>query len=183
MRMAPVAAALLAVPLFPLLPALVCSKGSLWAPLDEGVVYVTGTASAGTLFAGPGALEFGVGGGHFGPRGQRPIHGRVVAVEALGGPALAGLPQGVEEVVVVSWDSDPSRRPLAWGRSAHWVPTGTNAFYIADLRAPVEMLVHSVVGAVDRVALSRIPNGLLRTVYGRIDPESTDRWTPSRTAT
>jgi hypothetical protein len=279
MRTAPIAAALLAVPLLAPLPALACSKGSLWAPLDEDVVYFTGSATADTLLAGPGGVQFGMRGGHFGPGVQRPIHGQVVAVEALGGAAVAGMPQGVEAVVVVPWDYDPSCRPLAWSRSARWVPIGTSAFYIAQLRAPehwvdglptvdlhnpghlpytgteairgvpsdtpvdsmlspaqlfglyeafptrrqiheagaaaleplrawidrhpelvrrapVEMLVNSVVGTVDRAALSRtdhpvrgtwrfairLPNGLTRTVYGRVDPESITRWTPSRAA-
>src|SRR5690606_13729575 len=52
MRMAPLAAALLALSLLPPLPALACSKGSLWAPLDDGFVYFTGTATADTLLAG-----------------------------------------------------------------------------------------------------------------------------------
>ena len=60
-------------------------------------------------------------------------------------------------------------------------------------RPPVDLLVGSVVSIADRVDLSRrdhpvhgtwrfdirLPDGSARTVYGRTDPHSTDRWDPS----
>ena len=276
MRIILLATALLSAQLVAPATALACSKVSLLAPLDDRKVYFVGTASADTLLAGPGEVEFGVGGGHFGQSVPRAIHGLVVRVEALASAASSGLPEGVQEIVVVPWDYDPSCRPLVWGRSARWVPEGTSAFYVADLRAPqhwvdgrptvdvhnpghlpytgtepirgmhpdtpvdslltpaqlfglyrvlpthdriqhdrntaldplrawiddhpelvrrapADMLVNAIVRTIDRAEVSEVdhpirgvwrfnihlPDTTRHTVYGRVDPASVSRWTPS----
>ena len=136
MRIASLTVALVAVPLLAPQPASACTKGSLGAPLGERMVFFTGTATVDTLRAGPGSVRYGAGGGHFAAGVEREIYGQLVAVGALGGRAVEGWAEGVEEVVVVPWDYDPACRPLPWGRSARWVQPGTEGFYIAELRAP-----------------------------------------------
>lgn len=140
MRVAMITTVLFAIPLLATPPVYACSKGAFSTSLGGSQAFFTGRATVDTLPAGPGAVSFGSGGGHYGPTDRRAIYGQVVRVDQLGGPASRLLPQGTQEVVVVPWDYDPACRPLAWGRSARWASPGPRGFYIASLRAPEHWL-------------------------------------------
>lgn len=127
---------LLVLPLFSAPPASACSKGTFPTVVRDSVAFFIGSATPDTLLAGPGTVEYGTGGGHYGRGDDRVIYGQLVRVERLGGPATEQLSVNVQEVVVVPWDYDPACHPLAWGESAQWVPPGTRGFYVAKLRAP-----------------------------------------------
>jgi len=117
-------------------PAHACSKFALPIPLGDSGAFFVGEASADTLHAGPGAVAYHSGHGHYGPTDRDAIYGQVVRVDRTGGPATRLLPPGTHEAVVVPWDYDSLCRPLPWGRSARWVSPGTPGFFIAELRAP-----------------------------------------------
>jgi hypothetical protein len=136
MRVTLMTAVVLTIVLLASSPAHACSKGTFSTSLGDSQAFFTGQATADTLLTGPGAVSYGSGGGHYGRTDRRAIYGQVVRVDQLGGPATRLLPQGTREVVVVPWDYDAACQPLAWGRSAQWVPPGTRGFYIASLRAP-----------------------------------------------
>lgn len=135
MRLTRCAIAILLASLLSAPQAYACSKFSLPIPPGDSDAYFTGTATPDTLLAGPGVVAYGLGGGHYGRADGRPIHGQVIRVDRIGGPAAARLPGDVREVVVVPWDYDAACEPLAWGRSARWVPAGNQGLYVASLRA------------------------------------------------
>ena len=135
MRAVTFAAALLLSPLLSAATALACTMGAFPFPHVESQGFFIGTPSSDTLLAGPGAMVYGAGAGHFGTGGPRAIFGQVVKVDRIGGPASAGLRASAGEVVVVPWDYDAACRPLPWGRSALQATPGARGLYVATLRA------------------------------------------------
>lgn len=142
MRTITITFALLASYVLAPIDAVACSKVGLHLLGNSHAVF-TGTAMPDTLPAGRGAISYGTGGGHYGRGAKRSIFGQRVIVDRIGGPAAAGLPAGVREMVVVPWDYDGACDPLPWGRSARWVQPGTRGLYIASLR-PAEHWVDGI---------------------------------------
>ena len=64
----------------------VCSKIGYSGGLASEAIFFLGTTLPDTVLAGPGAVDFTVGVGHFGPPQDRAIYGQLVEVERFGGP-------------------------------------------------------------------------------------------------
>jgi hypothetical protein len=112
-----------------------CSLSGFPTSRSPDGVHFIATATADTLFAGPGAVRYEVAPGHFGAPGDRTVYGQVVEVERAGG-ATARVPGRFTRAVVVPWDYGADCRPTPWTRSARWVEPGTRGLYVASLRDP-----------------------------------------------
>lgn len=136
-RTAPTATALVAslLTLGAASPASACSKVPVsiqrWS---EATVLFIGRATADTLRAGPGDVSYGITQGHFGPAGDRIIHGQLIDVESLSSVDRTLLPLGVQRVVLVPWDYGADCSPTPWTRTARWITPGTRGIYHAELR-------------------------------------------------
>jgi hypothetical protein len=98
-----------------------------------------GVATPDTVLAGHGAVEAGTGPGHWGPGGERPIHGQLIRVERFGGADSTTLARafgeaGNRDVVIVPWDYDPACRTAIWSRGARWVPLDRPGTFTVRLR-------------------------------------------------
>lgn len=114
-----------------------CSKAPLPMGRPQGrLVMFVGTATTDTLFAGPGAVSYRTGQGHFGVGAERRIHGQVVRAESASAalsPAVRGALAGAV-AVLVPWDYGPDCHPVPWPRSARWTPPGTRGLFWGVLR-------------------------------------------------
>jgi len=103
---------------------------SFWRP---NLFVFVGTAGADTVRAGPGAVRYTLGEGHFGRGVPREIYGQVVTVDRVGDRTRALLQRlGAahrREVVLVPWDYSPSCEPVPWSRSARWMTPGTRGLF------------------------------------------------------
>lgn len=114
-----------------------CSRIPDPLPPFAGSLHLTGVATADTVAAGPGAVRYGLGGGHFGPGTAGIVFGQRVRVARLARTASDDVRRAVEahgEVVLVPWDHGPGCRPVRWTRSARWMAAGTNGAFVAQLR-------------------------------------------------
>ena len=104
--------------------AFACSKIPSWGHvrMHASTMFMTGAAMRDTLHAGPGAVEFGVGEGHFGNSGAKPVFGQVLSVTALGRRTPPGVRRAVaasgNRVLLVPWDYGPDCRAVQWSGSA-----------------------------------------------------------------
>jgi hypothetical protein len=97
-----------------------------------------GTGEPDTVLAGPGAVDYTTGPGHFGRGAPRAIYGQVVRVDR----AERQLPEAFREaiagddrtVILVPWDYGPDCRRVPWGRSARWLPPGSGGAFVAQMR-------------------------------------------------
>jgi hypothetical protein len=105
---------------------------------DPGSVAFVGTATDDTVHAGPGSVQYGTEGGHFGPGTPRSIYGQGVRVdraEQAAPPAFRdAIAAGNRSVVLVPWDYGPDCGRVPWNRSARWLPFGTKGAFVARLR-------------------------------------------------
>jgi hypothetical protein len=108
-----------------------------------------------TLFAGPGGMELGQGGGHFG-NGQRDrIHGQRFLLVAAAGAGVADLAEGANEVALVPWDYDASCRTVPWARTARWLLTQDTVLIRATRRARSDWA-----GGIPTFDVTAVPQGV-----------------------
>lgn len=105
-----------------------CSKG--YHPGVRPDNQFIGTATGDTVLAGPGSVESGVGGGHFGYSETGDHYGQVVRVDRMSELSQLTALSPVR-VVVVPWDYDESCSTLRWGPSALFLPAGTTGLFDA----------------------------------------------------
>lgn len=106
-----------------------------------GSTHFIATATADTLHAGPGSVEFYAEGPSVGApirTPERPIYGQVVRISTVGGLASDTLQaladSGHLEAVIVPWAYGMHCRTTAWSLSARWVEPGATGFYVGRLR-------------------------------------------------
>ncbi|HWK88702.1 MAG TPA: hypothetical protein VNP72_01855, partial [Longimicrobium sp.] len=109
----------------------VCTLASF--PMFRGGVHVIATATADTLPAGAGHVEYGPDRSERNAPPRGGIYGQVVRVERLGGEA-AGIPAGADRVVLVPWGYDAGCRTTRWHGSAAWIEPGLRGLVWAGLR-------------------------------------------------
>lgn len=118
--------------------AFACSSASsalIYTP-NASTIYVLGTAHADSLRTGAGSvvLERDPPATDLAAR-QRNVHGQLVDVERVTGPARALLPRGATRVVFVPWGYSADCRPMLRRASAVWELPGTRGVYFGSLRA------------------------------------------------
>ncbi len=88
------------------------------------------TATADTLQAGPGSVQYRVERGDT----ERAVYGQVVRLERAGGADAAGLPAETDRVVLVPWGYDPGCQTTRWSESARWIDPGSRGLLWSTLR-------------------------------------------------
>jgi hypothetical protein len=106
-------------------------------PIFGGSSTLIATATADTLFAGPGGVRYEADASRAGGAAPR-FHGQVVRVERLGSTAAAALPAGTERVVLVPWDLTPDCKTIPWTASAGWMEPGKRGLFHGALRDPAD---------------------------------------------
>ncbi|MBB4637460.1 hypothetical protein [Longimicrobium terrae] len=96
------------------------------------------TATADTLLAGPGSMEYRVEADSLGA-----IYGQVARVERAGGADAAGLPAGTDRVVLVPWGLDAGCHTVQWSSGARWIQPGMRGLVWSSLR-PREQWVNGL---------------------------------------
>lgn len=87
------------------------------------------TATADTLPAGPGSMQYRVEAEYPGA-----IYGQVARVERVGGADAAGLPAATDRVVLVPWDRDAGCQRVQWSSGARWIQPGARGLVWSSLR-------------------------------------------------
>jgi hypothetical protein len=111
--------------------AVACTPLPYRVAVPDDAVYFLGTTTADTVLAGPGGVRY-----EPDPERDREIHGQVVALERVGGPAMDRLPAGSDRVVVVSWSSDSLCRPQIQFGSHRPFDPGREMVFMAAPRDP-----------------------------------------------
>lgn len=120
----------------------VASRCSL-APGPHGRSHDTtvllGTATADTVFAGPGEISLSPHGGHSGSGAPGPIYGQIVEVARFGGADTTLLGSALRErpnmrALVVPWDYDSACTPARWTTGFAWLEPGTEGTFAVQLR-------------------------------------------------
>jgi hypothetical protein len=111
-----------------------CSLADFKTVRGSKLAHFIATATADTLFTGPGTMRYQVQEGHFGPAGDRTIYGQVVDVERAGGLALARIPGRFTRAVVPRHQHGADCRTTPYTRTARWVQPGTRGLFVAVLR-------------------------------------------------
>lgn len=118
--------------------AAACSLVAPWEINDPLMIAFIGSPLADTVLAGDGSRRPIVAMGHSGAGASRVAYGQRVRVDHVGNRARAALPPGTREVVLVPWDYAADCRPVAWGRSARWLPDSLSGLFRARLRPRAE---------------------------------------------
>lgn len=87
-----------------------------------------------TVWAGPGQVAQGQGGGHSGNGIRSEIFGQRYRVVGAAGQGVADLPGTPPEVILVPWDYDASCQNVPWARSARWRATNDTVLIRAERR-------------------------------------------------
>jgi hypothetical protein len=111
--------------------AVACTMLPYRSAVPDDAVYFLGTTTADTVLAGPGGVRY-----ELDPERDREIHGQVVALERVGGPARDRLPADADRAVVVSWDYDSLCRPLIQFGSHRPFDPGREMVFMAAPRDP-----------------------------------------------
>ncbi|WP_411282456.1 hypothetical protein [Gemmatimonas sp.] len=111
-----------------------CSLAAPWGINDPLMIAFLGSPLADTVVAGNGLRTPVVAMGHSGSGAPRTAFGQRVRVDRLGDRARRALPRDTREVVLVPWDYAADCRPVAWGRSARWLPDSLRGLFRARLR-------------------------------------------------
>ncbi|WP_310571594.1 hypothetical protein [Gemmatimonas sp.] len=118
--------------------AAACSLVAPWEINDPLMIAFIGSPLADTVRAGDGSRRPVVAMGHSGNGAARVAYGQRVRVSRLGNRARKALPPGTREAVLVPWDYAADCRPVAWGRSARWLPDSLSGLFRARLRPRAE---------------------------------------------
>ncbi|QJR35835.1 hypothetical protein [Gemmatimonas groenlandica] len=118
--------------------AAACSLVAPWEINDALMIAFIGSPLADTVLAGDGSHRPIVATGHSGAGASRVAYGQRVRVDRVGNRARAALPRDTREVVLVPWDYAADCRPVAWSRSARWLPDSLSGLFRARLRPRAE---------------------------------------------
>lgn len=118
--------------------AAACSLRAPWEVPDPLMIAFMGTPLPDTVRAGDGSLRPVTAMGHFGRGAPRVAYGQRVRVDRVGEQARRALPRDTREVVLVPWDYAADCTPVAWGRSARWLPDSLGGLFRARLRPRAE---------------------------------------------
>ncbi|HEV3052466.1 MAG TPA: hypothetical protein VGX50_19290, partial [Longimicrobium sp.] len=112
-------------------PAHACSP-RLFPDTGDGL-HLVGVATPDVVRTGAGGMDYVVE-----PGGQDPdpgsVAGQVVRVERLGGAEAAGLPAGVDRVVLVPWAYLWTCTTVRWTGGANWIASGVRGLFWGRLR-------------------------------------------------
>lgn len=118
--------------------AAACSLRAPWEINDPLMIAFMGSPLPDTVPAGDGWLRPVVAKGHSAAGAPRAAYGQRVRVDRVGDRARNALPRNTREVVLVPWDYAADCRPVAWGRSARWLPDSLSGVFRARLRPRAE---------------------------------------------
>lgn len=119
-------------------PAAACTLRAPWEINDPLMIPFMGSPLPDTVLAGNGALNPIVAMGHSGRGAPRVAYGQRVRVDRVGELARRALPRNTREVVLVPWDYASDCRPVAWARSARWLPDSLSGLFRGRLRPRAE---------------------------------------------
>ncbi len=114
--------------------AAACSLRAPWEINDPLMIAFMGSPLSDTVLAGDGSRRPVVAMGHSGAGAPRVAYGQRVRVDRVGDRARNALPRDTREVVLVPWDYAADCSPVAWGRSARWLPDSLSGLFRARLR-------------------------------------------------
>lgn len=114
--------------------AAACSLMAPWEVNDSLMIAFVGSPLPDTVLAGDGSFRPVLAMGHSGMGSPRVAYGQRVRVDLVGNRARRTLPPNTREVVLVPWDYAADCRPVAWGRSARWLPDSLSGLFRARLR-------------------------------------------------